>query len=95
MRMLKLLTPIFVALALSSWASGCAIPYSREFKPKWETVIGNEAATKLHRLKLSTKLLDAKTREEIKDAKAIISHMAEEILQCSRFSIKLSATPSR
>ena len=72
MRMLKLSTRILLALALSLWASGCAIPYSRDFKPKWDTVIGNEAATKFHRLKVSTKLFDANTREEIKDAKAII-----------------------
>lgn len=63
---------IFVALALSSWTWGCAIPYSREFRPKRETVVGNQAATKFHRLKLATKLLDAKTGEEIRDAKAII-----------------------
>lgn len=72
MEMLRLSIRILVALALLSWASGYAIPYSRDFKPKWDTVIGNEAATKFHRLKLSTKLLDATTREEIRDTKAII-----------------------
>lgn len=72
MRMLGLSTRILIALALSSWASGCVMPYSREFKPKRDTVIGNEAATKFYRLKLSTRLVDARTREEIRDAKAII-----------------------
>jgi hypothetical protein len=63
---------IIVALALVSWTWGCAIPYSREFKPKRDTVVGNQAATKVHRLQVATTLLDAKTREEIRDAKAII-----------------------